>query len=1012
MKGAVIPKGKDKAVGVVIGALLLTVILFAFLTAYILYYVPSTEQTNASSSITDRENGFIGLTQSINNAQHVGSYVSQVVPLGYSGVPPFSQPSSSSISYQNNTSLFLGYLNYTFNVTLANSSLGETLNPNEIAVLPISIYVPANEPKFFNIELSIDSNAYSAYESANLTNILFMYQNGTVIPSWLENNASSTASSSIYWLKLNGVSSGTTITADMVFLPVDINIMNKYQTGEAPQCSPLYGEYNDIANVLSPGLEYQIYYDSSGNFDSQGYQNDLYNANMANDTSITEKTASFNSNTLPFNTSLVGVKCSVNGNNKNNVIINYQYGYTGGKSYPKPPVTTPKNSFLIKMLGFAEINSTSTVIHGATDDGMAVGMAVGYNSFSGFMNGVNWLGVKSNPNNLINKYFPQSCTIYKGQCNAKNGTYPIEMDYFQDGGYAYTALWSNYPITYYHPVFPAGGLVPSVTLGKLSLDKIATVPITITNTQDQAEPHTYQQNISVNNALYSKYEAGSLQNIIFTYQNGTVIPSWLQSGNTNTSSSSVYWLSMYGMPALASEKIYMVLLPKYMDMMNNFRTGENPSLSSVYGEYDDGSSVFVDYYSGSSLSKWNHVGASGLISTAPSGSPGGIEAFYAASANGDYLDTNASYNQSSDYIIQYYVYTTGLGDFFFSSSASGHGQMSRLDSRSGCSDLGLAATSSWTSWNAPIDHATLSSYKWYLFSVIIANGKIADYQNTNLNVYSNLGVNINPLSSTYQDSAGGESYSPLGSYIGLVGDALGSSYDTYWNGIIIRDYPANGVMPSVIFANANTSSTNTSILHFTENYKIYGSLDSVLNIGNTNAGTIYLADGSTVLSYGNENVIRSNVIRSILPVNLTESNSGVGISVNAVSIIGKNQTDSAIGSSIVKLVASNVQTTTYYKGEVLSLLSPSFVPYTADVSSINISSFSYVISGPLGEGFNNSLYEIYGNGQAVGSNHTWFIDNNLSVTYNNELLKIGMLGNSLQVNSLSIEYKVYSLLNI
>ena len=123
MKSAIFPKRKDKAVGVVIGALLLTVILFAFLTAYILYYVPSTEQANANSSIINRENGFIGLTQSINSAPYEGSYVSQVVPLGYSGVPPFSQPSSSSISYQNNTSLFLGFLNYTFNVTLANSTL-------------------------------------------------------------------------------------------------------------------------------------------------------------------------------------------------------------------------------------------------------------------------------------------------------------------------------------------------------------------------------------------------------------------------------------------------------------------------------------------------------------------------------------------------------------------------------------------------------------------------------------------------------------------------------------------------------------------------------------------------------------------------------------------------------------------------------------------------------------------------------------------------------------------------
>ena len=1004
MKSAIFPKRKDKAVGVVIGALLLTVILFAFLTAYILYYVPSTEQANANSSIINRENGFIGLTQSINSAPYEGSYVSQVVPLGYSGVPPFSQPSSSSISYQNNTSLFLGFLNYTFNVTLANSTLSKTLGPNEIAILPISIYAQANEPKFFNVKLSIDSSAYSAYENANLTNILFMYQNGTVIPSWLENNPSSAASSTIYWLKLNGVSSGATITSEMVFLPVDINTMNRYQTGEAPQFSPIYGEYNDIANVLSPGLEYQIYYDNSGTFDSSGYQNNLYNANMANGTLITENTASFKASTLPFNTSLVGVNYSVNGKDNNNVIINYQNGYPGGESYPKPPITNPKNSFLIKMVGFAEVNTTyTTVIYGGTDDGMAVG----YTTYSGTMNGVDWLGANSNPDNLINSYQPQGFTEYHKSFNSNNGTYPIEMDYFQDGGKAYTALWSNYPITYYHPIFPAGGLVPTVTLGKVSLDRITTVPITITNTQDQSEPYNYQQNITVQNSFYNKYEASSLQNIIFTYQNGTIIPSWLQSGNTNSSSYSIYWLSMYGMPALASEKIYMILLPKYMDMMNNFRTGENPSLSPIYGEYDDGSSVFVDYYSGSSISNWIAKGSSGLISTAPSGSLGGAEAFYAASANGDYLYANANYSLSSNYVIQFYVYTTGLGDFFFSSNAFGHGQMSRLDSRLNCYDLGLASTSSWTFWNAPVGHATLSSNKWYLFSIVIANGKVADYENTNLNAYSNLGVNINSLSITYQDSAGAESYDPLGSYIGLVGDALGPSYDTYWNGIIIRDYPSNGVMPSVTFSSANTSAANNSILHFSENYKIYGALDSVLNLGNTNLGTIYLVDGSTVLSYGNK-----NIMTSILPVNLTESKSGIGLSVNAVSIVGKNQTDSAIGSSIVKLEASDVQSITYYKGEVLSLLSPSFVPYTADVSSINISSFSYIISGPLGEGFNKSLYQIYGNGQTVGSNHTWFIDNNLYVTYNIELLRIGILGNSLQVNSLSIGYKAFSMLNL
>ena len=1004
MRSPIFRTGKDKSVGVVIGALLLTVLLFAFLSAYILYDVPSTEHVNAISSVTNRENGFIGLTQSISSASYQGSFVSHVIPLGYNGVPPFSQPTPSSISYENNTSLLAGYLNYSLNIALTNSSLGQTLSVNEIAILPISINIQYNEPSQFNVKLTIDSSAYAPYESTNLTNILFTYSNGTVIPSWLENNASKTASSSIYWLKLNGADAGSTITVDMVFLPLSIDIMNKYQTGEAPQCSPIYGEYNDIANVLSPGLEYQIYYDSSGTVDSSHYQTNLYDANLASDTTITEAGVSLKSSTLPFNTSLVGVTCSVHGtnNNKNYVIINYEYGYSGGKSYPNPPVINEKHSFLIKMIGFAELNTSSTIIYGGTDDGMAVG----YTAYSGSMNGVDWLGATSNPDNLFNGYVTQGFKIYHNYFNEINGTYPIEMDYFQDGGDAYTALWSNNPVIYYHPIFPSNGALPAVTIGTVQLQKIATVPITIKNTQNQNEPSVYQQNITVQNPAYSQYESSSLENIIFAYQNGTIIPSWLQAGGSNTSSTSVYWLSLYGMPAYSYENIEMLFLPKFMNMMNNFRTGENPSLSHIYGEYDDGSSVFVSYYAGSSIDTWNVAGSAG-ITIAPTGSPAGGQAFYAASEGGDYLYTNAGYTPSSSYIIQYYVYTTGLCDFFFSSDSSGHGQMSRLDSRAGCYDLGLAATNSWTSWNAPVGHPTLSSGQWYLFSIVIANGEIADYQNTNLNTYSDLGVNINSLSSAYVDSGGSESYNPLGSYIGLVGDALGSSYHTYWNGIIIRDYPANGVMPTVTFANVNTTLSNSSLLHFTGKYKIYGALDSLLNLGNSNAGTIYLADGSTVLSNSREQVISNN-----LPVNVTVSSQGIGLSIGAVSILGRNQTASGIGSSIVKMQASDLVAFSYYDGEPLSLLSPAFVPYSADIASINLTSFSYVITGLISPGFNFSLYQQYGKEQSVGPNHRWSIGSNLYVISDNNTLRIGLINSYLLLESISIKYQEYYLISV
>ena len=56
----------------------------------------------------------------------------------------------------------------------------------------------------------------------------------------------------------------TPVVVDMVFLPISINIMNPYQTGEASQLSPIFGQYNDMNSIFGNGLEYQIYFYNPG----------------------------------------------------------------------------------------------------------------------------------------------------------------------------------------------------------------------------------------------------------------------------------------------------------------------------------------------------------------------------------------------------------------------------------------------------------------------------------------------------------------------------------------------------------------------------------------------------------------------------------------------------------------------------------------------------------------------------------------------------------------------------
>jgi hypothetical protein len=124
---------------------------------------------------------------------------------------------------------------------------------------------------------------------------------------------------------------------------------------------------------------------------------------------------------------------------------------------------------------------------------------------------------------------------------------------------------------------------------------VAYVPINITNTQSIATPSPIQVMIIVNSAEYATYEAADLSNVAFTYSNTTLIPSWLESGNSNSSTTTVYWLKVDGIPAKSSVTVNMSFYPVTDNVLNNVSTGEAPLLSPTYGEYDDGANVFIVY---------------------------------------------------------------------------------------------------------------------------------------------------------------------------------------------------------------------------------------------------------------------------------------------------------------------------------------------------------------------------------------------------------------------------------
>ncbi len=112
----------------------------------------------------------------------------------------------------------------------------------------ISIPVP------FDLEVKIDSYALSAYESKTIGNVVWFSLNGTIIPSWIQCNANSSSTCTIYWLKLNFSIPANFSTP--IFLGFENTSISNFVgqdslEGEAPQLSSVYGEY-DNGHMIFP----------------------------------------------------------------------------------------------------------------------------------------------------------------------------------------------------------------------------------------------------------------------------------------------------------------------------------------------------------------------------------------------------------------------------------------------------------------------------------------------------------------------------------------------------------------------------------------------------------------------------------------------------------------------------------------------------------------------------------------------------------------------------------------
>ncbi len=324
------------------------------------------------------------------------------------------------------------------------------------------------------------------------------------------------------------------------------------------------------------------------------------------------------------------------------------------------------------------------------------------------------------------------------------------------------------------------------------------IPLTIKNSQSTATSSPFQQEVVVDSANYQQYEASNLQNVEFFYPNGTIIDSWLESGNSNTATSSVYWLRLSGIPASSSITVYMGFASKSSNLFNNTNDGEAPQLSSTYAEYDDGANVFNYYenFAGTSLpSGWTSGAVSGSTITVDNGLTISGDG---SSSGSTYVATTSQVFNNNEILEGYINQNSGA-----TINERGLIGISTVNNGEPNWDNGGSSGDTIAGWSAG-----KNGVPDIIQSETVLNGAYSYLNsipsNSNWNIYSvslssssgiTTSVNYGDASSTTSDNPS----APLYINLGVYNTGGGSSFDQQYQWIRIRAYPPDGIMPSVTF---------------------------------------------------------------------------------------------------------------------------------------------------------------------------------------------------------------------
>jgi hypothetical protein len=746
----------------------------------------------------------------------------------------------------------------------------------------------------FQQKIIFNPSTFSSYVSNNLGNIRF-YEGNQELYSWCESGCASNSGNAIFWVKIpSGIPANSNIMINMTFFPTSVNYDGIY-AGEYPTATSTYGQYDNGANVFT-------YYDNfNGTSLSSGWTTYIPSgSSIVVDNGLTMTGANNNDGDSAY------IYRNINSNQINNSIVDI-YGdlYSGSGSgswnvnfaslqlysnndditelvsipsgtggYSGTPGLTLENvtnggsgdiqtsvysvsTSAENVYSFGTNNSTSILYNNYNQEmtynaPLQMGSGTNLELVSGSITSgtspdifAQWIRVRSQPPNM------QMPTTIFGNSVVNE---VLSVGGYQQSGDVYNTTQNNFTgLDYYNGQFSVvenGSTVfGSINSNNSSNSSNSSIPITILNNQDISTGTNFNQILSINTSQYESKENNNLDNVYFTYPDGQVIPSWLESGqfangtvfsdyaNSSFLSQSVnttWWLNLSnGINANSGIIIYMNFASS--NVLNNSTIGEAPTLSQTYGEYDDGNNVFPLYFNfaGTTLPSsiiaftGNITVDNGIIANTSSG---GTQFYY----NGN------SYTQN--YILNTFGFIPGDGG----TGSSGTGAFGYI-----YAGVNTATYTVFDGWTTDGSYYGLNTGGFGSgFTTTVTTTPISSWQFMSLQMPSTY---VAPLDGSidgtnYTVSNTGSTSSPIN--IGWIANNNGcsSNCNAIFQWIFAQDAPPNGIMPIVeLNSTSGTNALSTSGILSNATYTIsFNVLNAQQNfsnlfggIGSQYNGTIY-----------------------------------------------------------------------------------------------------------------------------------------------------------------------------